>query len=151
MKSPNPSAARLAWAHQLCHDKGIRKTRARDALLDQLSQGGPQSWKALSEAEALKELCNPSTVFRLLVRLEEAGLVRRITVREKPPFFALEAPGEHHHDYVICTSCASIQSLHILCPGSRLEKQLEEELGFRGLHHEFSFYGLCKACATVAS
>jgi len=140
------AAANLAWAFQYCHDKGVRKTRARDALLEVLLTSGPVTWRGLSESSPLKELCNPSTVFRLLVRLEEIGLIRRITVREKPPFFTLALPGEQHNDYVVCTECATIQGLHIMCPGSRLEKQLEEELGFRGLHHEFAFYGVCKDC-----
>ncbi|HWL52885.1 MAG TPA: transcriptional repressor [Chthoniobacteraceae bacterium] len=140
------SAQSLAWAFQFCHDKGVRKTRARDALIHCLLELGPISWRGLSESSPLSEICNPSTVFRLLVRLEEIGLVRRITVRGKPPFFTIGLPGDQHNDYVVCTECASIQNLHILCPGNRLEKQLEEEFGFRGVHHEFVFYGTCKAC-----
>lgn len=127
-------------------DKGVRKTRARDALLECMLESGPATWRSLSESDQLKDICNPSTVFRLLIKLEEIGLIRRITLRDKAPFFKLGIPGEQHNDYVVCTECATIQDLHILCPGSRLEKQLEEELGFRELHHEFAFYGVCKEC-----
>lgn len=124
----------------------MRKTKARDALITHMLDSGPVSWRSLSESSPLSEMCNPSTVFRLLVRLEEIGLIRRITVRGKPPFFTIALPGNQHNDYVVCTECASIQNLNILCPGNRLERQLEEELGFRGLHHEFAFYGICKEC-----
>lgn len=119
-------------------------------MLEYLLHSGPATWRGLSESEELKQICNPSTVFRLLTRLEEIGLIRRITIREKPPFFAIALPGEHQNDYVVCTECASIQDIHILCPGSQLEKQLEEELGFRRLRHEFAFYGICKECHLAA-
>lgn len=146
MHEKTPNESKLAWAAQYCHDKGLRKTQARDALLSFLVQSeNPVTWGTLSEAPELKEICNPSTVFRLLVKLEQIGLVRRITVREQPPFFTIGMPGEHN-DYVVCTECASIQNLHVACPGSRLEKQLKEELGFSGLHHEFAFYGVCRGC-----
>lgn len=136
----------MEWAIQYCHDRGLRKTRARDALLAVLARSNPITWGTLSETPPLNELCNPSTVFRLLVKLEEIGLVRRITVRERPPFFTMIRPGDQHNDYVVCTGCASVQRLEITCPGSQLERQLEEEFGFRGLHHEFVFYGLCRSC-----
>jgi len=120
-------------------------------MLEYLLQSGPATWRTLSEESPLKDLCDPSTVFRLLVKLEEIGLIRRITIREKPPFFSIALPGEHHNDYVVCTECASIQDIHILCPGTRLERQLEEELGFRQLRHEFAFYGVCKECLPKSS
>ncbi len=146
MQERTQKGARIAWASQYCQDHGLRKTQARDAILSYLVNAGiPVTWRTLSESDELKDLCNPSTVFRLLVKLEQIGLVRRITVREQSPFFTIGMPGEHN-DYVVCTECASIQNLHIACPGSRLEKQLEEQLGFRGLHHEFAFYGTCQSC-----
>jgi len=152
MSHVNPSnEAKLAWASQFCHDKGLRKTQARDALVAFLVESGtPVTWRTLSESPALKELCDRSTVYRLLVKLEQIGLVRRITVREQSPFFTIGMPGEHN-DFVVCTECATIKSLHIECPGSRLEKQLEERLGFQGLHHEFAFYGICKECQRTGS
>ncbi|MEI6352033.1 MAG: transcriptional repressor [Verrucomicrobiota bacterium] len=142
---------KLAWASQYCHDRGLRKTQARDALLKLLVESeAPVNWRTLSETPVLKELCDPSTVYRLLVKLEQIGLVRRITVREQPPFFTIGVPGEHN-DYVVCTECSSIRSLHFECPGSRLSKQIEERLGFRGLHHEFAFYGICRECQQASS
>lgn len=146
----SPKQTKLAWASQFCHDKGLRKTQARDALLTLLVDSEyPINWRSLSETPSLKQICDPSTVFRLLVKLEEIGLVRRITVREHAPFFTIGMPGEHN-DYVVCTECSAIRSLHIECPGSRLEKQVEERLGFRGLRHEFAFYGICKECQQTA-
>ena len=146
MHERTPNESKLAWASQYCQDKGLRKTQARDALLSFFVESeAPVTWRTLSESPTLRDICNPSTVFRLLVKLEQIGLVRRITVREQSPFFTIGMPGEHN-DYVVCTKCATIQNLHIACPGSRLEKQLEEQLGFSDLHHEFAFYGVCKEC-----
>jgi len=143
---PKSKLTKLAWATQYCQDRGLRKTQARDALLTFLVESPvPVTWRTMSESSELSEVCNRSTIYRLLIKFEQIGLVRRITVREQSPFFTIAVPGEHN-DYVVCTECATIQSLHIACPGSRLEKQLQEQLGFSDMHHEFAFYGICKEC-----
>jgi Fe2+ or Zn2+ uptake regulation protein len=85
-----PNKSKLAWATQYCQDRGLRKTQARDALLAFLVDSAvPVTWRTLSEDSHLGELCNRSTIYRLLVKLEQIGLVRRITVREKSPFFTI--------------------------------------------------------------
>ena len=86
-----------------------------------------------------------ATVYRVLVKLEELGFIRRLGLHDRSTYYTLIQAG-HHDDYLICTQCGRIQRLDISCPVEALEKQIEKTSGFRRLYHELEFYGLCPKC-----
>jgi len=109
---------------------GLRRTKALKALLN-----------CLEKAE------RPMTLgFRLLQRLSEKGMVRRLGLHERAAYFTLLIPGIHQ-DYLICTDCGSINTVKSPCPVHQLEEEIRQKTGFTNLYHELEFFGTCPKCS----
>lgn len=129
-----------------CREKGLRRTQALESVISHLMAAGhPLSATEIAEAPALKDRCDPATVYRLLSRLEEKGILRRLGLRERAAYYALRH-GHCHEDYIVCTECGSIQRLDMACPAEALEAEIAEKSGFTQLDHELEFFGVCPAC-----
>ena len=129
-----------------CREAGLRRTKALEELISTLLESGrPMTLSELASSERLAEQCDKATVFRLLQRLIEHGMVRRLGLHERAAYFTLLLPGRHN-DYLICTSCGSIEAIKAPCPVHELEDEIREKTGFRNLYHELEFFGLCPAC-----
>ena len=100
----------------------------------------------LTSCGHLMEKCDKATVFRLLQRLTEKGMVRRLGLHERAAYFTLLLPGVHR-DYLVCTDCGSIKAIEAPCPVHQLEDEIRRETGFVDLYHELEFFGRCPKCA----
>jgi len=129
-----------------CRAAGLRRTWALEELLKQLIQSHrPLTLADIAEAKALKNRCDKATVFRLLVRLEKHGILRRLGLHDRSAYYTMNLPGEHS-DYLICTQCGVIEVVDIACPVEKLEAQIARESGFKKLYHELEFFGVCPKC-----
>ena len=129
-----------------CRKAGLRRTKALEELLSTLIEGGrPMTLAELAASKRLTEQCDKATVFRLLQRLADHGIVRRLGLHERAAHFTLLVPGKHS-DYLICTSCGSIEAIQAPCPVHHLEDEIRENTGFRNLYHELEFFGVCPKC-----
>jgi Fur family ferric uptake transcriptional regulator len=129
-----------------CREAGLRRTKALEELIATLLEGGrPMTLAELAASERLADQCDKATVFRLLQRLANHGIVRRLGLHERAAYFTLLVPGQHS-DYLICTSCGSIEAIRAPCPVHQLEQQIREQTGFRNLYHELEFFGICPSC-----
>ena len=99
----------------------------------------------LSEHPNLTELCDRATVFRLLQRLMDKGIIRRLGLHERAAYFTLLIPGRHQ-DFLICTSCGDIEPIKAACPVHKLEKDIAASTGYANLYHELEFFGTCPQC-----
>lgn len=132
-----------------CRDLGLRRTKALEELLGTLHAAArPMTLTELAASERLANLCDKATVFRLLQRLAQHGVVRRLGLHERAAYFTLLVP-DRHNDYLICTGCGSITAINAPCPVHELEEQIRRQTGYRNLYHELEFFGLCPACAGV--
>ena len=122
----------------------------RSCLLDVLTtlveSERPMTLSELNASERLTDQCDKATVFRLLQRLTEHGMIRRLGLHERAAYFTLLIPGRHS-DYLICTTCGSIEPIKAPCPVHQLEDEIREKTGFRNLYHELEFFGVCPKCA----
>ncbi len=126
---------------------GMRKTKALEELiLTLLENDKPMTLSELCASKRLVGLCDKATVFRLLQKLAVHGVVRRLGLHERAAYFVLLVPGKHR-DYLICTSCGSIEPIQAPCPVHQLEDEIREKTGYRNLYHELEFFGVCPACA----
>ncbi len=100
----------------------------------------------LAGSPRLGDQCDKATVFRLLQRLTEKGIVRRLGLHERAAYFTLLLPGRHQ-DYLICTECGLIEAVKAPCPVHELEEEIRRKTGFRNLYHELEFFGTCPACS----
>ncbi|MCB1275918.1 Fur family transcriptional regulator [Prosthecobacter sp.] len=128
-------------------DAGLRRTNALENILSILVHAHqPLSLADIAESPDLTSGADKATVYRILVKLDELSLIRRLGLHDRSAYYTILQPGRHD-DYLICTQCGRIQTLDIQCPVEALEKQIEKESGFRKLYHELEFYGLCPSCS----
>lgn len=131
-----------------CRKAGLRRTKALEELLTTLLEcARPMTLAELSTSERLTGQCDKATVFRLLQRLTEHGIVRRLGLHERAAYFTLLVLGKHS-DYLICTSCGTIEAIQAPCPVHHLEDEIREKTGYRNLYHELEFFGICPQCST---
>lgn len=129
-----------------CREAGMRRTKALEQLLVTLIETDrPMTLSELADSPRLTDQCDKATVFRLLQRLTEKGIVRRLGLHERAAYFALLIPGRHR-DYLICTECGLIEAVKAPCPVHALEEEIREKTGFRDLYHELEFFGTCPDC-----
>lgn len=147
---------RCEHGHFVCADtildrarsQGLRRTRALEAVVEALAAAGtPQPLSEIEKAPQVEGVCDRTTLFRLLNRLREKGLVRRLGLHERAAYFTLAMPGGHH-DYLICRDCGSVEVLELACPVQELEKEVAKVSGYTKLYHELEIYGLCPQCGS---
>jgi len=91
---------------------------------------------------------NPSTVYRTLDALVEAGIARRTDLGSERLYF--EVAREHRHHHTVCERCGAVEHLHdaSLAP---LAAAIAAETGFQVTpDQEIAIPGLCPACQTTA-
>ncbi len=128
---------------------GLRRTKALEAILTCLTKcDHPKTLNDFITCGHMSEQCDKATVFRLLQRLTDKGMVRRLGLHERAAYFTLLIPGVHR-DYLICTDCGSIEPITAPCPVHKLQEEIRQETGFQNLYHELEFFGTCPKCAAV--
>ncbi|MEC8941113.1 MAG: transcriptional repressor [Verrucomicrobiota bacterium] len=130
-----------------CRAGGLRRTKALEVLLGTLLKtDSPVTLAGLEKSRPLATQCDKATIYRLLHRLTDAGIVRRLGLHERAAYFALVLPGQHR-DYLICTECGTIAPIDAPCPVHELEDEIRKDTGYRDLYHELEFFGTCPKCA----
>lgn len=133
---------------QKAKDSGLRRTKALEAILTCLTEcDRPKTLNDFISCGHMSAQFDKATVFRLLQRLSEKGMVRRLGLHERAAYFTLLIPGRHR-DYLICTECGSIDPVDAPCPVHKLEEKIRQETGFVDLYHELEFFGRCPKCAS---
>lgn len=126
---------------------GLRRTKALEDVLSILIHAcQPLTLADIAESEDLGSGADKATVYRLLMKLEERALIRRLGLHDRAAYYTMILPGEHS-DYLICNGCGRIEKLDIACPVQALEKQIAKSSGFKKLYHELEFFGQCPDCA----
>ncbi|MGB0292759.1 MAG: Fur family transcriptional regulator [Luteolibacter sp.] len=126
--------------------KGMRKTKALVELIQTLLEDNtPRTLAEIHSSKRLIEQCDKATVFRLLQKLVVHGEVRRLGLHERAAYFELLMSGQHR-DYLVCTTCGSIEPIDAPCPVSKLENEIRLKTGYQNLHHELEFFGICPSC-----
>ncbi|HCN31259.1 MAG TPA: transcriptional repressor [Verrucomicrobiales bacterium] len=143
-----PEPERLLSESMLrAREAGLRRTRALEDVLSILIHAcQPLTLADIAESDRLRSGADKATVYRLLMKLEERSLIRRLGLHDRSAYYILNLPGEHH-DYLICNDCGRIEKLDITCPVQSLEKQIAKKSGFKKLYHELEFFGQCPDCA----
>jgi len=131
-----------------CRAEGLRRTKALEELISTLLESNrPMTLAELADSPRLSNQCDKATVFRLLQRLADKGILRRLGLHERAAYFALLLPNQHR-DYLICTECGSIEPIDAPCPVHELEKEIQFTTGYKNLYHELEFFGTCPKCSS---
>ncbi len=135
-------------ARELLREAGLRTTRPRLRVLEQLGRASTP----ISHGELVEELeqqgMDRTTVYRNLLDLTDAGLVRRSDLGDHVWRFELkrgDAEREPEHPHFTCTDCGTVECLPEVtvqvargqrAPKSIVRRQVEVQLR-----------GLCDDCA----
>lgn len=137
----------LSHLRNRCRKEGMRITAALEKILSLLdSKEGPVTVKSLLKSKDIEGSCDPATIYRLLQKLEEKGLIRKIGLHDRSTHFILNEHGQHR-DYVVCLDCGDVEVLEMTCPVKDLENKVSKNTGFQDVYHELQFYGICPVCA----
>lgn len=83
------------------------------------------------------------TVYRVVRRLQESGVIVSVPVSGGPDRYELASIAAKHHHHFHCTACDRIYDIEG-CPGG-LKKLVPN--GFKLETHELTLSGLCRSCA----
>lgn len=140
----------LAQAIERCRSLGFRRTKALEDVLSILIRAcQPLTLADIAEHDDLGSGADKATVYRLLMKLEQRSLIRRLGLHDRAAYYTMILPGEHS-DYLICNDCGRIEKLDIHCPVQALEKQISKSSGYKRLYHELEFFGQCPDCQAQA-
>lgn len=128
--------------------KTSRNTIPRARILDILTH----SDKALSHKEvqaSLDELCDRATIYRVLDRLVDEGLVHKVVNVDGVVNFATcrsctSNNHKHNHLHFSCVKCRSVTCLTNVVPKVTLPE------GYVVHESQFTVSGLCPKCAVAA-
>jgi Fe2+ or Zn2+ uptake regulation protein len=134
----------------MLRSQGMRVTRSRRGIMLALFKA-PRPLSLIElQGQALIEgglLPDYATVFRMMILLETMNVVHKVNLKRSCSYYELTDPSRHH-DHLICTDCGHVLLLEIPCPVEAVERRIEQEFGFTGLHHSLEFFGRCAACTT---
>lgn len=86
---------------------GLRRTKALEDVLSILIHAcQPLTLADIAESDQLGSGADKATVYRLLMKLEERTLIRRLGLHDRAAYYTMILPGEHS-DYLICNDCGT--------------------------------------------
>jgi|ERR1051326_632548 Fur family zinc uptake transcriptional regulator len=140
------SAERLAWALRTCEQSHIRITAARRAILEFLSeQRKPVNLDSVSHIRGVRNECDATTVYRTLMILQDAGLVRCVGMLGGTSHFVLNVPDDISH-FLICERCGAVEELELSASVLADLERLAKEHGFAPSGHCMDLHGICRNC-----
>jgi Fur family transcriptional regulator, ferric uptake regulator len=132
-------------------DRGLRVTRARLSLFDQIfTQHGHIDAEELLAAARLRGLAiSRATVYRNLDLLVDCGLVRKHRLGHRRFLYEHVHAGQDH-DHLVCSDCGRV--VEFVSPGiAALQTEICRAHGFLPSHHTLQITGLCTVCAAAAA
>ncbi len=126
-----------------------RYTPRRRAVVDILATAGQPL--ALPEILSRGDALAQSSVYRNLVVLEQAGVVRRVTSTDDFARYELAEDLTEHHHHLVCSACGGVEDF--TAPPAlerslrRAVEDVEGATGFAATHHRLDLVGVCSACA----
>ncbi len=150
MTGRNGEEMRASSREMVVHElrrAGIRPTPQRVAIYEML-RGTAAHPKVETVYEALKRefpTTSLNTVYCALQALVEAGLVRKLAMREN--IYRYDANAAPHAHFV-CVRCGRVEDLGDAVDEEleRIEPALAGKIHRRIVDHEYHFYGYCDAC-----
>lgn len=90
------------------------------------------------------------TIYRILERLEQAGIILSFKNDERQIFYFLcRSPHNPHHHHFICKSCRTVKEVSI-CTFTEIQHHIETELDAVVEHHSLYIDGLCSICKNLS-
>jgi Fe2+ or Zn2+ uptake regulation protein len=137
----------------MLRSQGMRVTRSRRGIMLALFKAKRPLSLTEIQQQALAEgglLPDYATVFRMMILLESLNIVHKVNLKRSCSYYELTDPSKHY-DHLVCMECGQVILLDIPCPVEDVERKIEEQYGFTGLHHSLEFFGRCRECSSKVS
>jgi Fe2+ or Zn2+ uptake regulation protein len=128
---------------------GQRLTQTRASIVELLATS--ERPLTMPEIRELRPDLAQSSLYRNLVELEQAGVVRRVVTHDEFARYELGEDLSGHHHHLVCSRCGVVEDVPA-SPG--LERSVAaamagaaEATGFRIDHHRLDLIGICRRCA----
>ena len=127
------------------HGAGIRPTRARVAVLEELSREADDATAQVIHRRlaARRQRVGLATVYRALNDLSAAGVIDALPHGGAETCYRLCGAGHHHH--LVCSKCHRVVELTDCRLGGWLGRASAAE-GFLVTDHTLEAVGLCASC-----
>jgi Fe2+ or Zn2+ uptake regulation protein len=126
--------------------RGRRLTRQRRMIWEVLAAEPDRHLSAHEVCERVRATVpsvTPSTVYRTLDVLVEAGLALRTDLGEDRVFY--EPAHEHPHHHLVCERCGAVRHVHDEVLGD-LGARVEASSGYALAGREITLFGTCPDC-----
>ncbi len=128
--------------------KGLRLTRERIIIIEEVFA----SHEHFDAEQLIGRLAqrtdgtrvSRSTIYRSLLQLEEAGLIRKVARQDDRDVFEHDY-GYPQHDHLICSKCGTLIEFQADAIAQVL-REVASRHGFRMDGHRLEVTGLCDAC-----
>jgi len=129
--------------------KGKRLTQERSIIVEEVFSShehfdADQLVERLTSRKDSRRVSR-STVYRTLIELNKAGLLRKVARTNDRDVFEHDY-GYPQHDHLICSKCGTLIEFHNEAISDALEK-IAAQHGFRRDGHRLEVFGLCKQCS----
>ncbi len=130
---------------QTLADKGIRRTRKREIILDVFYRAGGHLTieDLLERVKKLDPKIGYVTLYRMLKILKESGLAHQWQFGDGHSRF--EKATSHHHDHLICMKCGKIIEFHEE-QIENLQDKVAQKYRFKMTRHVHEIFGFCSKC-----
>ena len=119
----------------------LKVTKERMLLLELLiSAKKPLSIEDIESQ--VKGKVNMTTIYRILEKFNEKGLVYKAYFGTGKAFFEYQ---DKHHHHVTCTTCGEQEKIDMCVSKEKVSKQLKKFASVN--NHVLEFFGTCKNCA----
>lgn len=127
--------------NEILSKSGLKCTKQRISVMKTLSEtSAPLTAEDIFEKS---EDISISTVYRIVEKLCEKGIVSKKTIQDSDRFY-YELVGARHRHYAICLGCGEMKSVSI-CP-----MRAPDVNGFTVTGHKLEIYGYCAKCSAKA-
>jgi Fur family ferric uptake transcriptional regulator len=132
----------------LLREKGVRPTRQRLELLDELANEpndvtAQELWSRLREGSGFGSSVGLATVYRTLALLRERDVVDALAHHGTELCYRLCSDMHHHH--LVCRNCHRVVELDECELGGWIDR-LAAQHGFEALDHSLEVEGVCAHC-----
>lgn len=136
-------ARALEQLQALVRQRGLKASGVRERIAKAaLTQGG--HW-TIDELAARLPDTHPTTVYRTVPLLVEAGLVQDAPGAESDARRYERAFEREHHDHLVCTHCQQVVEFHFEAI-EVLQRDVAERFDFTLTGHTHELFGTCAKC-----
>lgn len=127
----------------LVRKAGFKATPAILAIVSLLGQA-KKPLTAQEVGEKLKSKRDKVTIYRILEKLKEKEIIRRVDFQHGHAHYELNND-DHHH--IICTMCSKVEELETCFLQDTMKHVIKKSALFTRLtSHSMEFFGVCKVC-----